>query len=91
MTKKIKKLPKKSIPKRDILTEGKSFCIIPWIHLHTNPSGVAAPCCIAESCASEEGVGNSRTESLLTIINSDKMKQLRLDMLSDVMHMKIRV
>ena len=84
MTKKIKKLPKKAIPKKDILTEGKSFCIIPWIHLHTSPSGVAAPCCISESCATEDGVGNSRTQSLSTIINSDKMKQLRLDMLSDV-------
>jgi organic radical activating enzyme len=84
MIKKVKKLPKKAIPKKDILTEGKSFCIIPWIHLHTSPSGVAAPCCISESCATEDGVGNSRTQSLSTIINSDKMKQLRLDMLSDV-------
>lgn len=84
MTKKVKKLSKKATPTKDILTEGKSFCIIPWIHLHTSPSGVAAPCCIAESCATEDGVGNSRTESLYDIVNSDKMKQLRLDMLNGV-------
>jgi hypothetical protein len=84
MTKKIKKLPKKAIPSKDILTEGKSFCMMPWIHLHSSPKGVAAPCCISESCATEDGVGNSRTQSLSTIINSDKMKQLRLDMLSNV-------
>lgn len=84
MTKKVKKLSKKATPKKSILTESKSFCMIPWIHLHTTPSGVAAPCCIAESCATEDGVGNSRTQSLMDIVNSDKMKQLRLDMLSGV-------
>jgi organic radical activating enzyme len=66
------------------LNESKTFCIVPWIHLHTNPSGVAAPCCIAESCATEEGVGNSRTQGLQEIVNSDKMKKLRLDMLTGV-------
>jgi hypothetical protein len=84
MTKKAKKLSKKATPSKDILTNSKSFCIIPWIHLHTTPSGVAAPCCISESCATDEGAGNSRTQSLIEIVNSDKMKQLRLDMLADV-------
>ena len=73
-----------SFYKKYNLTESKTFCIVPWIHLHTNPSGVAAPCCIAESCATEEGVGNSRTQGLQEIVNSDKMKQLRLDMLKGV-------
>lgn len=84
MTKKVKKLSKKATPSKDILTTSKSFCMIPWVHLHTNPSGVAAPCCIAESCATDIGVGSSRTESLQDLVNSDKMKQLRLDMLADV-------
>lgn len=84
MTKKVKKLSKKATPSNDILTTSESFCIIPWIHLHTTPSGVAAPCCIAESCATEEGVGNSKTQPLMEIVNSDKMKQLRLDMLNGV-------
>ena len=56
--------------------------MMPWIHLHTTPTGVAAPCCIAESCATDDGVGNSRTQSLDELVNSDSMKQLRLDMLA---------
>lgn len=66
------------------LNKSKTFCILPWIHLHTNPSGIAAPCCIAESCASEDGVGNSRTQGLKEIVNSEKMNKLRLDMLTNV-------
>jgi hypothetical protein len=56
----------------------------PWIHIHTTPTGIAAPCCIAESCATDDGVGNSRKQSLMELVNSDKMKQLRLDMLTGV-------
>jgi MoaA/NifB/PqqE/SkfB family radical SAM enzyme len=57
---------------------------VPWIHIHTNPSGIATPCCIAESCTKPEGVGNAREQSLMEIVNSDPMKQLRLDMLAGV-------
>lgn len=63
------------------LKKSKVFCMLPWIHLHTTPYGTAAPCCIAESCNETTGVGNSRTQSLIELVNSDKMKQLRLDML----------
>jgi MoaA/NifB/PqqE/SkfB family radical SAM enzyme len=66
------------------LTQSKTFCIVPWIHIHTSPLGVAAPCCIAESCSTREGVGNSKTQSLMEIVNSTKMKQLRLDMINEV-------
>ena len=67
------------------LTESKSFCMAPWIHLYSSPSGVAAPCCIAESCA-HDGVGNTRTQSLMEIVNSPKMVQMRKDMLMGVMN-----
>jgi hypothetical protein len=65
------------------LTESKTFCMSPWIHVYSSPSGVAAPCCIAESCA-HEGVGNTRTQSLMEVVNSPKMNQLRNDMLSGI-------
>jgi organic radical activating enzyme len=58
-----------------------TFCILPWIHLHTNPEGVAAPCCIAESCSNSEGMGNSHKQRLMDLVNSPGMNQLRLDML----------
>jgi organic radical activating enzyme len=58
-----------------------TFCILPWIHLHTNPEGVAAPCCIAESCSNPIGMGNSHKQRLMDLVNSPGMNQLRLDMI----------
>jgi len=66
------------------LIKSKTFCMAPWVHLHTTPTGVAAPCCIAESASTVNGVGNSKTQSLMEIVNSEKMKQLRLDMIHEV-------
>jgi organic radical activating enzyme len=66
------------------LSTSKTLCVVPWIHLHTNPSGIATPCCIAESCTKPEGVGNAREQSLMEIVNSEPMKKLRLDMLAGV-------
>ena len=33
---------------KELLTESKTFCMYPWIHLHTYPTGEAYPCCHAE-------------------------------------------
>ena len=66
------------------LTQSKTFCMVPWIHIHASPTGVAAPCCISKSCSTTTGVGNTKTQSLMEIINSDQMKQLRLDMVNEV-------
>lgn len=70
--------------KKLMLNKSKTFCLVPWTHIHTTPTGVAAPCCIAESCASDDGVGNSRKQSLMELVNSPKMNQLRLDMIAGV-------
>lgn len=71
----------KDFYKNHHLTESKTFCMAPWIHIYSSPSGEAAPCCIAESCA-HGGVGDSRTQSLMEIVNSPKMNELRSDMLA---------
>ena len=55
--------------------------MIPWVHMHTTPTGQGAPCCIGHSCADNKGVGNSNRNSLADLVNSPKMKKLRLDML----------
>lgn len=68
--------------KKLLLEKSETFCMLPWVHLHTMPNGVAAPCCIAECCATPEGFGNSRTQSLEELVNSKDMRQLRLDMLT---------
>jgi len=76
--------------KKLLLEKSETFCMMPWVHLHTTPTGVASPCCIAESCATDNGVGNSRMQSLEQLVNSDQMKQLRLDMLTGKKNVECR-
>ena len=64
-----------------LLKRSNTFCMIPWVHMHTTPTGQGAPCCIGESCADNQGVGNSNRSSLADLVNSPKMKKLRLDMI----------
>ena len=61
--------------KKRMLQESKTFCIYPWIHLHTTPTGTAAPCCIAESVNSGV-VGNSREKNLMELVNSFEMSNI---------------
>ena len=56
----------------------------PWVHLHTSPLGIAGPCCISESCNTGEGMGDSKKQSLMEIVNGTKMKQLRMNMINEV-------
>lgn len=64
-----------------LLKESKTFCIYPWIHLHTYPTGEAYPCC--QSDMRVGSIGNTRTSTLNEIWNSPKQKQLRQDMLNE--------
>jgi radical SAM protein with 4Fe4S-binding SPASM domain len=77
------KISLSDISERDkfLLSESKTFCMYPWIHLHAWPTGQAFPCCHAESPAGE--LGNSRQQTLTDIWNSPKQRQLRTDMLSE--------
>ena len=77
------KISLNDISERDkfLLSESKTFCMYPWIHLHAWPTGQAFPCCHAESPAGE--LGNSRQQTLTDIWNSPKQRQLRTDMLSE--------
>jgi len=63
-----------------LLTESKTFCIYPWIHLHAYPTGEAYPCCHAEM---KYPVGNCRTNTLAEIWQDQPMQQLRSDMLNE--------
>ena len=70
--------------KSELFDKSKTFCVLPWIHLHTTPTGQAAPCCISTSCSDNIGVGNSNRDSLEDLVNSPKMKKLRVDMINGV-------
>jgi radical SAM protein with 4Fe4S-binding SPASM domain len=67
---------------RRYLFENKTFCMYPWIHLHVFPTGTAMPCCHAEHIGNNS-LGNAQQTSLKDLWNSDRMKQLRKNMLSD--------
>ena len=66
--------------KQFLLSESKTFCIYPWIHLHAYPTGEAYPCCHSEM---NYPVGNCKTNTLKEIWNSEPQKKLRVDMLSE--------
>lgn len=66
---------------RDKIEASGTFCTLPWIHLHSTPEGVAAPCCISKSCSTPIGMGDTKKQGLMELVNSPQMKQLRLDML----------
>ncbi len=59
-----------------------TFCVFPWIHLHAWPDGRALLCCIANNDQTEGKVGDFSKNTYAEIINSDQLKQIRLDMLA---------
>ena len=63
---------------RELLIDSESFCILPWMHLHSYPDGRAYPCCFAYERTS---VGNLNTESMEQVFNGEKMKKMRVNML----------
>lgn len=70
-----------SLREQFLLTDSKTFCIYPWIHLHAYPTGEAYPCCHAEMGVGQ--VGNCRKNTLEEIWTDAPMQQLRQDMLTE--------
>ena len=75
------KLIKLNEKEQFLLTESKTFCIYPWIHLHAYPTGEAYPCCHAEMGIGQ--VGNCRKNTLEEIWHDQPMVNLRNDMLTE--------
>lgn len=63
-------------------TSCDTFCPLPWIHLHSWPNGKAMLCCVAHGGENAGEIGNFLENTYAEIMNSDKLKQVRLDMLS---------
>jgi radical SAM protein with 4Fe4S-binding SPASM domain len=66
--------------KEFLLNESKTFCMFPWMHLNVTPKGDIYPCC---SNNYTTPFGSTKETSLKQAFNNDKMKQLRLNMLSE--------
>src|SRR5210317_1709290 len=61
------------------LKESETFCLAPWLSIHTWPDGNTFPCCNWDS---GQPVGNINDQSLEQIWNNEKMKQTRTAMLN---------
>jgi len=59
--------------------EDDVMCILPWIHMHPWPNGKTMLCCDSPW---ENNIGDLRENSLEEVWNSERMKQIRLNMLS---------
>ena len=64
-----------------LLRDSKTFCIYPWIHLHSYPTGETYPCCHADM---QHPVGNNKEDPLDVIWNQEGMRELRRDMMADI-------
>ena len=65
---------------KELLIDSDNFCMLPWMHLHAFPDGRAYPCCFA---LDKLHVGNVNEQSMEEVFNGEKMKQMRLNMLSN--------
>jgi radical SAM protein with 4Fe4S-binding SPASM domain len=62
------------------LTESKTFCMLPWTHMHAFPDGRVYPCCLAEYW---HPIGDLRKNTMREVWNQDQYRQLRVNMLND--------
>jgi radical SAM protein with 4Fe4S-binding SPASM domain len=63
-----------------LLTESKTFCMYPWIHIHAYPTGDAYPCCMSNM---KHRIGNTRENTLEEIWNSPGLREIRVNMLNE--------
>jgi len=66
------------IDKQHLLTQSKTFCMFPWLHVNVTPKGDAYPCCSNDYT---KPFGNTKTDTLSDIFHGPKMNELRRRML----------
>lgn len=57
----------------------KTFCILPWIHLYSNPDGSVLPCCVGDW---QQPMGNVQNAKIENIFNNKNFKDMRKNMLA---------
>lgn len=62
------------------LTESKTFCMLPWVHMHAFPDGRAYPCCLSDYW---HPVGDLREYTMEQVWNQDAYKSMRSNMLNN--------
>ena len=62
------------------LTESKSFCMMPWTHMHAFPDGRAFPCCLS---VDKHPIGDLHKNTLAEVWNDQPLRDMRVKMLAD--------
>lgn len=62
------------------LTESKTFCMLPWVHMHAFPDGRVYPCCLADYW---HPVGDLRKNTMEEVWNQQPYQTLRTNMLNE--------
>ena len=62
------------------LTESKSFCMMPWTHMHAFPDGRAFPCCLS---VDRYPIGDLHQNTLAEVWNDQPLRDMRVNMLAD--------
>ena len=66
---------------KNLVENGKHFCVLPWVHFHAWPDGKVMPCCIADS---DMPVGEIKSdETIIQMMNSEPYKEIRTAMMKD--------
>lgn len=60
--------------------KSNTLCALPWTHLSIDPDGRVLPCCLTSSTGYT--IGNVNQDTIESVWNSDKMKQLRSEMIA---------
>lgn len=63
----------------DLLMDSKTFCMLPWMHMHAFPDGRAYPCCLSDYW---HPVGDLRKNTMEEVWNQDAYKTMRTNMLA---------
>lgn len=65
---------------KELLTKSKSFCMLPWIHMHAYPDGRAYPCCVGDMW---NPMGDLRKNTMAEVWNGTPYKNMRKNMLEE--------
>lgn len=64
------------------MSESKTICAVPWMHLNFEPNGKVVPCCLTS--AHDYFAGDLNKDSIEEIWNSKNMRRLRKEMVDGV-------
>ncbi len=66
---------------KNLVENGKHFCVLPWIHFHAWPDSRVMPCCVADSNMPVAHIKSD--ETIIEMMNSERYNEIRAAMLND--------